>query len=160
MIGWDIRHQQNFNWKTIKFMKKSKKWNLMKTLLFTILLIGWDIRNQQIFHSKSIKNHACNPNMFFDASNHINYEKVIPKCSQQVTQKSSKITKNQCWDIRGSYWVHPCSQWSPKWCQSRVPRPRNASKMASPTNKFNKLECKSAWNQFSILLICECKSGW
>ena len=69
----------------IKFMKKSKKWHLMKTQLFTILLIGWDIRNQQNFHSKIVKKHACTPHMFVDASNHRIYQKVIQNGLQRGT---------------------------------------------------------------------------
>ena len=119
----------------IKIRKTTKKWNLTKTIVFTMFLRGWDIRNQWFFQSKIIKNRACNPSMFFDASNHINYEKVTAKWSLQVTQKSSKIDENQCWDIQGPSWAHPCTQWSPKWCQSDAPRPQNASKMMSKTNK-------------------------
>ena len=51
----------------------------MKTNVFTMFLKDWDIRIQQVFQSKIIKNRACNPNMLFDASNHINYGKVTPK---------------------------------------------------------------------------------
>ena len=54
----------------------------MKTLLFTVLLKGWDIINQLSFHSKVIKNHACNPNMIFDASNDRTYQKVIQNSLQ------------------------------------------------------------------------------
>ena len=135
----------------IKIRKNLKKWNLTKTIVFCMFLGGWDIRNQRFFQLKIIKNRACNPNMLFDASNHINYGKVTPKWSQQVTQKSSKIDENQCWDIQGPSWVHPCTQWSPKWCQSGDPRPKNASKIASEANKINIFECKSIWNQFSTV---------
>ena len=62
----------------------------MNTLLFAILLLGWGIRNQQIFHSKIIKHHACNPNMFFDASNDRTYQKVTQHGLQQDTQNRSK----------------------------------------------------------------------
>ena len=65
----------------------------MKTLLYTILLVGWDIRNQLIFHSKVIKNHACNPNMFVDASNDRTYQKVIQNGLQRETPKSIKNHK-------------------------------------------------------------------
>ena len=66
----------------------------MNTFVFIILLKGWDIRNHEMFHSKVIKNHACNPNMLFDASNDRTYQTVIQNCLRQGTQnpyKSSKI---------------------------------------------------------------------
>ena len=62
----------------------------MKTLLFTVLLKGWDIINQLSFHSKVIKNHACNPNMIFDASNDRTYQKVIQNDVRRETQNPSK----------------------------------------------------------------------
>ena len=65
----------------------------MKTIVFSMFLRGWDIRNHQFFQSEIIKNHACNPNMLFDTSNHIKYEKVTEKCPQWDTKKSSKIIK-------------------------------------------------------------------
>ena len=64
--------------------------------------MGWDIRNQLIFHSKVIKNHACNPNMFVDASNDIKYEKVIQNGLQRGTQNRRKIIKNPSWDLPDS----------------------------------------------------------
>ena len=66
----------------------------MKTTLFTMFLKGWDIRNHQFFQSEIIKNHACYPNMLFDTSNHIKYEKVTETWSQRGTQKLPKIIKN------------------------------------------------------------------
>ena len=134
----------------IKIMKKPEKWNLMKTIIFTMFLRGWDIRNHRFFQSTIIENRACNPSMLFDALNHINYGKVTPKWPQQVSQKSSKIDENRCWDIQGPSWVHPCTQRSPEWCQSGASRPQNASKMVSKNDKINKFECRSIWNQFSI----------
>jgi hypothetical protein len=50
----------------------------MKTIVFTMFLRGWDIRIQHISHSKLIKKYTCNPNMFFDTSNHRKYRKVTP----------------------------------------------------------------------------------
>ena len=64
----------------------------MSTLLFTVLLIGWDIINRQNFHSKIIKMHACTPNMFFDASNHRKYQKVIQTGVQSFPL--TPVTKN------------------------------------------------------------------
>ena len=78
----------------------------MKTTLSTILLLGWDIRNQQMFFSKTIKRHACNPNMFFDASNVSKYEKVIQNGPRRETQHPSEIAKNPAWDLPGSLCVH------------------------------------------------------
>ena len=78
----------------------------MKTLLFTILLIGWDIINQQNFHSKILKIHACTPNMFFDASNHRKYQKVLQNGLQRKTQNPAKIVENPPWDLPGSLSVH------------------------------------------------------
>ena len=95
----------------IKIMKMLKKWNLKKTTLFTILLIGWDIINQQNFHSKILKIHVCTPNMFFDASNHRKYQKVIQTGVQRGTQNPSKIIKNPPWDLPGSLSVHLWPNW-------------------------------------------------
>ena len=95
----------------IKFLKTSKKWNLMKTLLFTILLIGWDIRNQQIFHSKIVANHVCNPNMFFGASNDRKYQTVTQNGFQRDTQNRWKILENSFWDLPGSLCVHLWLTW-------------------------------------------------
>ena len=95
----------------IKFMKTSKKWNLMKTSIFTILLRGWDIRNHKIFHLKIIKNHACSPNLFFDASNDRKYQKVIKLVSKWGTQNTWKIIKNPPWDLPGSLCVHLWPTW-------------------------------------------------
>ena len=143
----------------IQISKKSETWNLMKTILFTMFVRGRDIRNQPNFQSTIMKNRACNPTMLFDASNHKNYEKVTPKWFQQVTKKTQKIRKNRCWDIPGPYWVHPCTQWSPKWCQTGAPRHQNASKWHPRSRNINNFECQSASKQFTILLICECRSG-
>ena len=107
-----------------------------------------------------MKNRACNPNMLFDASNQSNCEKVTPKWRQWDTPKSLKINKNQGWDIQGPYWEHPCTQWSPKWCQTVASRSQNAPKWCPRSIKINKFECKPAWNQISILLICECRFAW
>ena len=63
----------------------------MKTIVFSMFLRGWDIRNHQFFQSEIIKNHACNPNMFFDTSNHIKYEKNHRKMSPMG---HPKIIKN------------------------------------------------------------------
>ena len=74
--------------------EKSKKWNLMKTLLFTILLIGWDIRNQQIFHSKIVENHVCNPNMFLvlQMTEYIKkWPKMVAKGVPKIYKKSLNI---------------------------------------------------------------------
>ena len=54
----------------IKITKKSKKWNLMKTSVFTILLGGWTIKNHKIFELKFIKIRACNPSKLLCTSNH------------------------------------------------------------------------------------------
>ena len=138
-----------------------------------MFLKGWTINNMWFVQSKIIKIRACNQNMFFEASNHINYGKVTPKWLQQVSQKSAKIDINQCWDIQGPSWVHPCTQQSPEWCQSGASRPQNASKMVSKSNKINNFEWRPTWNQFSICLkqinswshsdcnfqACWCKGG-
>ena len=78
----------------------------MKTTVFTVFFRGWDIRNQQIFHSKTIKNHACNPNMFLDASNDRKYQKVIQNGLRRDTPNPPKIIKNITWDLPGSLFVH------------------------------------------------------
>ena len=88
----------------------------MKTLLFTILLKGWDIINQQIFHSKILKNHACNPNLFFDASNDPKYQKVIQNGLQRGTQKSSKIIENPSRVHLCASVTHLIAKMVNKWC--------------------------------------------
>ena len=82
-----------------------------------------------------MKKRACNCSMIFDASNQLNWEKVNPKWCQKVTQESSKIVENRCWDLQGPYWVHPCTQGSPKWRQSGASRSQIASKMMPRINK-------------------------
>ena len=101
--------------KIIKFTKKSKIRNLMKTIVFTMFLRGWDITNQRIFQSKIIKNHACNPNMLFDTPYHRKYQKVSWNGLPWGTQNPSKIIENPSWHNPGSPWVHLCPTWSPKW---------------------------------------------
>ena len=86
----------------IKFMKKSKKRNLMKTTIFNMFLRGWDITNQLIFQSQIIKNHACNSTMLFDTPNHRKYQKVTQNGIQWGTQNPSKIIKNLFWHPPGS----------------------------------------------------------
>ena len=68
--------------------------------------MGWDIRNQQTFHSQIIKNHTCNPNISFGASNVRKYQKVIQNGVQMGTQNRSKIVENPHWDLPGSLSVH------------------------------------------------------
>jgi len=68
-----------------------------------MLFIGWDIRNHQIFNSKIIKKHACNPNLFFDASNDRKYHKVLQNGIQMGDPKSIKNHKNPPWDLPGSF---------------------------------------------------------
>ena len=128
----------------IKITKKSEKWNLMKTIIFSMFLRGWDIRNHQFFQSEIIKNHACNPNMLFDTSNHIKYEKVTEKCSQWGTQKSSKIIKNPHWDIQELSWMSPGTKWSPNWCHSDLPWPQNVQKWSHKTHKIYKFQCSKS----------------
>ena len=50
---------------TIQIMKTLKMRDLMKTIVFDILLRGRDIRKPLIFDSKIIKEHACNANHVF-----------------------------------------------------------------------------------------------
>ena len=129
---------------TIEIIKKSKKWNLMKTIVFSMFLRGWDIRNHNFFQSEIIKNHACNPNMLFDTSNHIKYEKVTEKCPQRGTQKSSKIIKNPHWDIQELSWMSPGTKWSPNWCHSDLPWPQNVQKWSHKTHKIYKFQCSKS----------------
>ena len=138
----------------------SEKWNLMKTLLFTILLKGWDIINQQIFHSKVIKNHACNPNMICDASNDQKYQKVIQHGFQRGTQQSSKLIKNPLWDLPGSLWVHI---W-PTWLQNgakMVPKDLQMDpKWSSGDPKSSKKSIKSNNQLYNkqFVFVCSCLS--
>ena len=160
---------------SIKFMKKSRKWNLLKTWLFTILLRGWDIRNHKIFHLKIIKNHACNPNMFFDTPNHRNYQNVTQNGFQWGTQNPSKIIENQFWS-RLSGPLHPMiTKIMKKWC----PKTQNAWKMVSQDleksinlwSKMNEICLKriiqllnfpmiSILQIFQIHLVCKSTVNW
>ena len=127
----------------------------MQTTVFTMCLRSWDIRLQTTFQSKVTKNRACDPNIVFDASNHTHYEKVIPKGCQQATRNPSKIERDQHWDTQGNSWLHPCTQWSLKWCQSGAQRPQNASKMASKTTKYQWL-----WMQVILKSILNYSDLW
>ena len=73
----------------------------MKTIVFTVFQRGWNIRIQQIFHSKIINKHACNPNMFFDTSNHRKHRKVSQIGLQWGTQNPSKIKKIHVGTLQG-----------------------------------------------------------
>ena len=115
--------------KIINFIKKSKMWTIMKTIVFTMFLRCWDIKIQYMFHTKIIKNHTCNPNMLFDTSNHRKSRKVTPNGLQWGTQNPLKIYENPTWDPSGSPLVHLCSTWSPKWCQSGLQGPPNSPKI-------------------------------
>ena len=148
--------------KITKFMNKSKKWNLMKTLIFTILLKGWDIRIHQNFHSKINKIRNCNPNVILDCSNQRKSEKVLQKGLQWETQNPSKITENPFWS-RLSAPLHPMiTKILKKWC----PQTQNAWKLVPQDLKksiklWNKL-MKSAWtdacNCWSFQWFHSCKS--
>ena len=150
---------------TIEIIKKSKKWNLMKTIVFSMFLRGWDIINQQIFHSKIIKNHACNPNMVCDASNDPKYQKVIQNCLQRGTQKSSKIIKNPSWDLPGSIWVHPWPTWLqkgtqmvPKDLQMTKNNPLETQKWSKKINKIQSSDISQIDLLFlflSVLSVCK-----
>ena len=119
--------QKSPKWGPIRYLKSpnsgksQKKWNLMKTPLFIILLIGWDIINQQDFHSKVIKIHGCTPNMFSDASNLRKYQKVIQTGVQRGIQNPSKIIENPLWDLPGSLCVHRWPTWLQN-CAKMVPK--------------------------------------
>ena len=91
--------------------EKVKKVKSNEILRFIIRFIGWDIRNQQSFHSKSMENHACNPNMFFGASNCRKYQKVTQIGVWGGTQNASKIHENPSWYLPGSIWVHLWLTW-------------------------------------------------
>ena len=128
----------------IKITKKTEKRHLMKTRLFTMFLRGWDIRNHQFFQSEIIKNHACYPNMLFDTSNHIKYEKVTENWSQRGTQKSPKIIKNPHWDIEDLFWMSPGTKWSPNWCHSDLSWTQNVQKWFHKTPKIYKFQCSKS----------------
>ena len=94
----------------IKITKMLKKWNLMKTTVFTLLLRGWDIRIHENFHSKIIKKRYCNPNVIWTVQIRENMKKWCRRVSNgrpEFHQKSLKINS-------GPVWVDPCTQWSPK----------------------------------------------
>ena len=76
---------------TIKLWKLLKKWNLMKTIVFTMFLRGWDIGKLMIFHSKSIKEYGCNVDQHFVTPRHRKYRKVTPNWPQPGHQNPSKI---------------------------------------------------------------------
>ena len=155
--------------KIIKFMKQSKKRNLMKTLLFNILLKGWDIRIHQNFHSKINKKRDCNPNVILDCSNQRKSEKVLQKGLQWETQNPSKITENPFWS-RLSAPLHPMiTKILKKWC----PQTQNAWKMIpqdlkKSINQWGKMNeiCLNRNMQLlnfpviSIHLVCKSPINW
>ena len=83
---------------TIQIMKTLKMRDLMKTIVFDILLRGRDIRKPLIFDSKIIKEHACNANQLFHTPNYRIYQKVIQNGLQWGTRSPSKIVANLPWD--------------------------------------------------------------
>ena len=115
--------------KIIKFMKKSEMGNLMKTLLFTILLIGWDIRNLWIFHPNVSKNHTCNPNLFFYASNNRKYEKVVQHGLQTGDPKSIKNQQNSVLGPSRVPLSASVTHWIAKWSQNGAQGSPNGAKM-------------------------------
>ena len=133
---------------TIKINKKSKTWNLMKTLLFTILLNGLDIRIHQNFHSKINKKRDCNPNVILDCSNQRKSEKVLQKGLQWETQNPSKITENPFWS-RLSAPLHPMiTNILKKWC----PQTQNAWKMVPQDLK----KSINLWNKINEICLNRC----
>ena len=105
----------------IKITKIVKKWNLMKTHVFTILWRGWNIIIHKIFLLKIIKMRACYPSKLLRTSNHRKCQKVIQNGRQRGTQNPSKIVKSQSWDPPGLLWVHLYSTLTQKWFP-RIPR--------------------------------------
>ena len=99
---------------TIQIMKTLKMRDLMKTIVFIVLLRGRDIRKPLIFDSKVIKEHACNANHVFHPPNPRIYQKVTQNGLQLGTHNPSKIVTNLPWDPRVTPCVHPCPTWSPK----------------------------------------------
>ena len=146
--------------KIIEISKKAKIRNLTKTTVFTMFLRVAGIRNQQFLQSKIIKNRACNPNMLFDTSTHIKYQKVRQKWSQSGILNSSKIDTNLHWDAQEPSWVNPGTKWSPNWCQRGLPGFQNVQKWSPKTSKINKFECKPAWNQVWFVSMINCKTSW
>ena len=116
----------------------------MKTIVFTMFLKGWDIRNQQVFHSKIIKNHACNPNMLSDTSNHRKYQTVTQNGLQRETRNPSKIIKIHSDTLQGP----PECICAPLDHQNGLQGPPNRPKMVSLGTqidiKINKSIC--AWH--------------
>ena len=109
---------------------------------------------------KIIKNHACNPNMFFDTSTHIKLQKVHQKWSQSGNLNSSRIDTNLHWDAQEPSRVNPGTKWSPDWYQRGLPGFQNVQKWFPRTSKINKFECKPAWNQVWFVSMINCKTSW
>ena len=159
----------------MKITKILKKWNLMKTIVFTILLRGWDIRIHENFYSKIIKKRDCNPDVILNCSNQRKSEKMMQKGLQWETQNPSKITKNQFWS-RLSGPLHPMiTKIVKKWC----PKTQNAWKMVSQDleksinlwSKMNEICLKrimqllnfpmiSILQIFQIHLVCKSTVNW
>ena len=96
--------------------KKSEKWNLTKTILFIMFLKGWDIRNQRLFQSKIIKLRACNPNMLFGVSNHINCGKVTPTGLPKIIKNRWKSMLGHSRAFLNTPWHPTIVRIVPKWC--------------------------------------------
>ena len=135
----------------IQITKMWKKWNLMKTQIFTILLRGWDIRIHENFHSKIIKKRDCNPNVILNCSNQRKYEKVMQKGLQWKTQNPSKITENQFWSHLSAS-LHPMvTKIMKKWCHKTQNAwklvPQDLEKSTNLWNKINEI-CLKRCMQF------------
>ena len=92
-------------------------------------LRGWDIKMEHIFQAKIIKKQTCDPNMFFDTSNHRKLTEMTQNGFQWGTQNPPKIDENLLWDHSGRPLVHLRHTWLPKWHQNTIQGPPNGSKM-------------------------------
>ena len=157
----------------IKMTKMLKKWNLMKTNVFAILLRGWDIRIH--VHSKIINKSDCNPNVILNCSNQTKHEKVMQKSLQLETQNPSTIIENQFWS-RLSGPLHPMIT---KIMKKLCLKTQNAWKMVSQDlektknmwSKMNEICLKrimqllncpmiSILQIFQIHLVCKSTVNW
>ena len=93
--------------------------------------------------------------MNFETNMSKTWFKIVPKGGP----KSVKNNKKTSWNTQDPVWVEPCTQWSPEWCQSGVPRPQNAWKIV-PQDLGRSMNLNANLLKPIETVIAERKSTW